>query len=93
MELTDETVDSGGYSTYDCMVLAFCSHVRQVKTGLVKDAASFANTGLEPSFQMGVIDDVYVAAGLQPRTGPAGVEPKHAVLSPETKRTGVAAKL
>ena len=30
----------------------------QVKSGLVKDAASFANTGLEPSLQMGVIDDV-----------------------------------
>jgi hypothetical protein len=52
-ELTDETVDSGGFSTYGCMILAFCSHVRQVQSGLVRDAASFANTGLEPFLQMG----------------------------------------
>ena len=34
-EVLKESVDSGGYSTYDLMVLAFCSHVRQVEAGLV----------------------------------------------------------
>jgi hypothetical protein len=40
-ELTDETVDSGGYSTYDCMILAFCSHVRQVQVCPIANACAF----------------------------------------------------
>ena len=44
-ELLNETVDSGGYSTYDLMVLAFCSHVRQVEAGWVTDTQAFENTG------------------------------------------------
>merc|ERR1712176_1046155 len=35
--LLNEKVDSGGLSTYDLMVLAFCSHVRQVRSGWVTD--------------------------------------------------------
>ena len=38
----------------------------------------------------GVIDEVYKAAGLRPRTGPAGVAPEEVALSEETKRNGFA---
>mmetsp|Transcript_93992 Transcript_93992/g.303581 ORF Transcript_93992/g.303581 Transcript_93992/m.303581 type:complete len:388 (-) Transcript_93992:15-1178(-) len=61
-ELLSESVDSGGYATYDLMVLAFCSHVRQVRAGWVKDTEAFANTGLEPIRQMEVIDRIYALA-------------------------------
>ena len=44
-------VDSGGYTTYDCMILAFCSHVRQLQSGWVSQADIFANTGDEPMLQ------------------------------------------
>lgn len=72
-ELLNESVDSGGFSTYDLMVLAFCSHVRQVRAGWVTSAEVFANTGQEPVRQMEIIDKIYTKAGLRPRTGPAGI--------------------
>ena len=98
--LSEETVDSGGYSTYDLMVrgplaccslasasdrrslpappqvLAFCSHVRQLEAGWVRDADAFENTGDEPVNQMKVVDAIYRASGLEPRTGPAGIAAK-----------------
>ena len=35
----------------DCMILAFCSHVRQLQSGWVSQADIFANTGDEPMLQ------------------------------------------
>jgi hypothetical protein len=55
------------------MVLAFASHVRQVEAGWVTDTEAFENTGAEPIAQMEVVDAIYRAAGLKPRTGPAGI--------------------
>eukprot|EP00747_Dinoflagellata_sp_TGD_P184952 gnl/TRDRNA2_/TRDRNA2_41113_c0_seq1.p1 gnl/TRDRNA2_/TRDRNA2_41113_c0~~gnl/TRDRNA2_/TRDRNA2_41113_c0_seq1.p1 ORF type:complete len:397 (-),score=86.27 gnl/TRDRNA2_/TRDRNA2_41113_c0_seq1:49-1239(-) len=75
-ELLNEKVDSGGFSTYDIMVLAFCSHVRQVEAGWVTNPAAFENTGDEPVKQMAVIDAIYAKAGLKPRTGPARISAK-----------------
>ena len=72
-EIHRESVDSGGYSTYDLMVLAFCSHVRQVEAGWVTEVDVFENTGQEPIRQMEVVDAIYKKAGLKPRTGPAGI--------------------
>ena len=40
------------------------------------------------SIGTGVIDAVYKAAGMKPRTGPSAVEPKEVALSEEIKRTG-----
>jgi len=75
-ELLSESVDSGGFSTYDLMVLAFCSHVRQLRAGWVSTAEAFANTGQEPVRQMETIDRIYAKAGLRPRAGPAGIVSK-----------------
>jgi predicted dehydrogenase len=72
-EVLKESVDSGGYSTYDLMVLAFCSHVRQVEAGWVTQVDAFENTGAEPIKQMEVVDAIYRKSGLLPRTGPAGI--------------------
>ena len=55
-ELLNETIDSGGYSTYDLMVLAFCSHVRQVEAGWVTDTHAFENTGCVLTY---VTDDLW----------------------------------
>ena len=57
-------------------VLAFCSHVRQLEAGWVRDADAFENTGDEPVNQMKVVDAIYRASGLEPRTGPAGIAAK-----------------
>lgn len=75
-QLMNETVDSGGFTTYDLMVLAFCSHVRQVKAGWVTSTEAFENTGREPIRQMEVVDRIYAKAGLRPRTGPAAIVSK-----------------
>ena len=64
------------HSFYDLQLAAFCSHVRQVQSGWVRDTTAFENTGEEPVRQMELIDAVYRAAGLQPRTGPAKIKAK-----------------
>ena len=49
---------------------------RQLEAGWVRDADAFENTGDEPVNQMKVVDAIYRASGLEPRTGPAGIAAK-----------------
>jgi len=86
-QVLQESVDSGGFSTYDLQLLAFCSHVRQVRSGWVTDVNAFANTGQHPVVMMELIDQVYAKAGMQPRSGPAGIKvtPEEAMATTSSK--------
>mmetsp|Transcript_179861 Transcript_179861/g.437636 ORF Transcript_179861/g.437636 Transcript_179861/m.437636 type:complete len:396 (-) Transcript_179861:241-1428(-) len=75
--LLDEDVQAlDGATTYDLQLEAFVHNVRQVKLGQAK-ADQFANTGAEPVVQMELVDRIYKAAGMEPRTGPANIIPKY----------------
>lgn len=78
-ELFAEDVDSlrgeERLTTYDLQLLAFVDCVHDVRTGK-RAATSFPNTGEDLVQQMLAIDRVYCAAGLTPRSGPAGVHSK-----------------
>jgi len=74
-ELLNETIGSGGFTTYDLQLLAFVDHVHGVKLGR-KNAIEFVNTGEDLVQQMEVIDQIYDVAGMTPRCGPSGITSK-----------------
>eukprot|EP00930_Biecheleria_cincta_P100198 TRINITY_DN91816_c0_g1_i1.p1 TRINITY_DN91816_c0_g1~~TRINITY_DN91816_c0_g1_i1.p1 ORF type:complete len:408 (+),score=84.79 TRINITY_DN91816_c0_g1_i1:40-1263(+) len=79
-EFLSEEIDSAGFTTYDLQLLAFADHVHAIRAGK-SDPTSFPNTGSDPVCNMEVIDHIYSKAGMQPRSGPAGI------FSPLAKRT------
>merc|ERR1712037_36894 len=66
--ISREEIRTGSCGPYTFQLLEFCTHVHEVRSGRVVDATSFANTGDKLVNHFELVDHMYMAAGMKPRT-------------------------